>query len=176
MTQMSNGVRETPAGAWLCDALCFPRAVAVRERWLRDQRVGNLGTPYGSAKPQDAQGAPALTASRLRWWALIVFSTMSAVQNAIWISFSVVVDPARGFFGVGTDSINFLASLGPLVLIPVAFITGPLSRSMGLRAVVVLGCGLTALGAVLRLPAVFFHSHRYAWVVVGHAINAAAGP
>ena len=94
-------MREPPAGAWLCDALCFPRAVAVRERWQREQQVG---APYGSATPQDAQAVPALSASRLRWWALIVFSTMSAVQNAIWISFSVVVDPARTFFGVGTGA------------------------------------------------------------------------
>jgi MFS family permease len=135
-----------------------------------EERQPLLSNPDGSAAGQQ------LSASELRWWALVVFSTMSAVQNAIWISFSVVVDPACDFFGVGTGSINFLASLGPLVLIPVAFITGPMSRSMGLRAVVVLGCGLTALGAVLRVPAIFFHNHRYAWAVLGHAINAAAGP
>jgi hypothetical protein len=30
-----------------------------------------------------------------RWWALAVFSVMSAVQNAVWISFSVVVTYSR---------------------------------------------------------------------------------
>ena len=114
--------------------------------------------------------------SAARWWALASFSTMSAVQNAVWISFSVVVPSACDFFDVHTASINFLASLGPLVLIPVAFITGPLSRSLGLRPVVVIGCALTAAGALLRVPAIFAEDGRYAWAVAGHAINAAAGP
>jgi MFS family permease len=165
-----SGRRDPPAGAWLCDALCFPSATALRERLAADeQRRPLLGSPR-------LGGGDELSVSELRWWALIVFSTMSAVQNAVWISFSVVVEPACGFFSVDTSSIHFLASLGPLVLIPVAFITGPLSRSMGLRAVVVIGCALTALGAVLRVPAIFLHHHRYAWAVLGHAVNAAAGP
>ena len=42
---MSNGVREPPAGAWLCDALCFPRAVGVRERWLHEQRWPHAESP-----------------------------------------------------------------------------------------------------------------------------------
>ena len=152
--------RGPPLGAALCDALCFPAQAAA----LSQERQPLL------------PGTPGTHVYAVRWWALVVFSTMSAVQNAVWISFSVVVDPAKEFFDVGTPSINFLASLGPLVLIPVAFITGPLSRSLGLRAVVVIGCTLTALGAVLRVPANFMHDYRYPWVVAGHAVNAAAGP
>ena len=38
-------MREPPAGAWLCDALCFPRAVAVRERWLHEQRWPHAQAP-----------------------------------------------------------------------------------------------------------------------------------
>ena len=65
------------------------------------------------------------------------------------------------------------------VLIPVAFITGPLSRSLGLRAAVIIGCTLTAVGAALRIPAVLdptLAPGRFGWVVAGHAVNAAAGP
>jgi len=51
-----------------------------------------------------------------------------------------------------------------------------LSRSLGLRAVVIIGCAMTALGALLRVPAIFMDDYRYPWAVAGHAMNAAAGP
>ena len=111
-----------------------------------------------------------------RWWALAVFVIMSTVQNNMWISFNVVVDPAREYLGVGTSDINFLATLGPLVLIPVAFVNGPLSRSLGLRGVVMIGCSLVGAGAILRVLALYAPHARYGWVVAAHAINAAAGP
>ena len=117
------------------------------ERLLPPQReAGDLVAAWAG---KTAGRATATTP--LRWWALVVFVTMSAVQNAVWISFSVLIPEACAFFRVSTASINFLATLGPLVLIPVAFVTGPLSRSLGLT-----NCGrrqgtlgLTAAGLLL---------------------------
>ena len=121
------------------------------ERLLPPQReAGDLVAAWAG---KTAGRATATTP--LRWWALVVFVTMSAVQNAVWISFSVLIPEACAFFRVSTASINFLATLGPLVLIPVAFVTGPLSRSLGLRAVVIMGCAMVAVGACLRVPAIY---------------------
>ena len=121
------------------------------ERLLPPQReAGDLVAAWAG---KTAGRATATTP--LRWWALTVFVTMSAVQNAVWISFSVLIPEACAFFRVSTASINFLATLGPLVLIPVAFVTGPLSRSLGLRAVVIMGCAMVAVGACLRVPAIY---------------------
>ena len=118
--------------------------------------------------------------SSKRWLVLLLFSNMAAVQNAIWISFSVVVKPAETYFSVGTPSINFLAALGPLVLMPVAFITGPLATSKGLRWSIVLGSVLTGLGAVARVLAIPLVAHApnaaFGWIIAGHTLNAAAGP
>ena len=59
--------------------------------------------PVGPAADKDAAlllqptGPPVY---RARWWALFVFSLMSAVQNAVWISMSVVVPQTTSYFKV----------------------------------------------------------------------------
>jgi MFS family permease len=138
--------------------------------------AAEVRTPLLSAAVTDAAGAGSTAVYPARWWALLVFVVMSTVQNNMWISFNVVVDPACEFLRVDTSDINFLATLGPLVLIPVAFVNGPLSRSLGLRAVVIIGCALVAVGAVMRILAIYVPNARYGWVVAAHTVNAAAGP
>jgi hypothetical protein len=75
--------------------------------------AAEVRTPLLSAAVTDAAGAGSTAVYPARWWALLVFVVMSTVQNNMWISFNVVVDPACEFLRVDTSDINFLATLGP---------------------------------------------------------------
>ena len=71
------------------------------ERLLPPQReAGDLVAAWAGK----TAGRATTATTPLRWWALVVFVTMSAVQNAVWISFSVLIPEACAFFRVSTGT------------------------------------------------------------------------
>ena len=123
--------------------------------------------------PVDADDDIELT--RWRFWAVGLFAVISAMQNVIWICFSVIQAPTQCYYTLaGPDPINLLVGLGALIFCPFVVVSTGLVDKLGLRPVVVLGTAFLGGGAAIRLVSLVHR--RWAWVVVGQVMNGIAGP
>lgn len=121
-----------------------------------------------------------------RWYVLLVFSALSAMQGLIWCTFSTVPASANNYFGEPVDSpqlLDLLLSWGPIIYLPAVLVAGwMLPKENGLRKSVLLGSALVFFGASIRCIPTFFREHIVSkwWVLLcvhmGQILNALAGP
>jgi cyanate permease len=121
-----------------------------------------------------------------RWYVLLVFSWLSAMQGLIWCTFSTVPESSNNYFGEPTDSqnfINLILNWGPIIYLPAVFVAGwVLTKQDGLRKSVMFGATLCFLGASIRCIPTFLADHTTdRWYVLfcvhfGQVLNALVGP
>jgi MFS family permease len=121
-----------------------------------------------------------------RWYVLLVFAWLSAMQGLVWCAFSTVPESTNNYFGEAPHSQNFvdlILNWGPIIYLPAVFIAGwMLTKQDGLRKAVLLGAALVFLGAGIRAIPTFFDDHTTSqWYVLlsihfGSVLNALVGP
>ncbi|KAK3278824.1 hypothetical protein CYMTET_13264 [Cymbomonas tetramitiformis] len=120
-----------------------------------------------------------------RWYVLAVFSTVSALNNVVWITFSSVSPSvAAEYYGIHRRELNQLLNYGPLLFLLVApFTSWLLTRPSGMRYTVLLGAFLVFAGSIVRIvPTWAFTEHNRCagegrWLLhLGQILNALSGP
>lgn len=110
-------------------------------------------------------------ASPWRWWALIVFSTMSCVQNICWITYSASFKATKQYYNISPTETQRLVEIATIVFIPAAFIAGPMGDRFGLRTVTILSSAFVCAGGLVRA-----YFHGYIALFIGQGLNGMAGP
>jgi len=121
-----------------------------------------------------------------RWYVLLVFAWLSAMQGLIWCTFSTVPASSNNYFGEPAHSqhlVDLFLNWGPIIYLPAVFIASwMLTKQDGLRKSVLLGASLCFLGASIRCVPTFLHDHTTdSWYVLfcvhlGQVLNALVGP
>jgi hypothetical protein len=115
-------------------------------------RTALLSVQDGGEAAPSPPAAPA-AASLDRWWVLLLYSLLSALQSLLWITFSSVPEASKAFLRTTDDTLSLFLDWGPLAFCLSAFPAQYLlsaSRS-GLQRSIRLGFGLCLLAAALRL-------------------------
>jgi MFS transporter, FLVCR family, feline leukemia virus subgroup C receptor-related protein len=113
-----------------------------------------------------------------RFLMLGIFSFMSLVNAMMWIGFSAVSEASKKHFNASDLQINLFALTYEVLYIPFAFTAASIMERTNLRVGIMLGAGLTFIGAVFRMPTYVFHDHNptidYVFVLIGQSIAALA--
>ena len=122
------------------------------------------------------------------WYVLAVYSSLSAIQSLLWLTFSSVPADSREYLGISDTGLDQLLALGPIAYcLSVVPSTALLARKGGLRVSILLGACCLLCAAFLRLiPSLFdptarsqaggTHTLTLILVYVAQFINAAAAP
>eukprot|EP00742_Colponemidia_sp_Colp-10_P002780 GILJ01002972.1.p1 GENE.GILJ01002972.1~~GILJ01002972.1.p1 ORF type:complete len:458 (-),score=57.19 GILJ01002972.1:377-1750(-) len=119
-----------------------------------------------------------------RFYIIAVFSFISFLQSLQWLTFSSIPYKTNDYFPTtNLDTIFLLLNWGPIVFLPVVFVTSWLmTQPNGVRKCILLAAGLTVLGSTCRcIPCFLSEDFRatdsaVALLHLGQIFNAAAGP
>ena len=125
-----------------------------------------------------------------RWWVLLWYSYVSALQSLLWLTFSSVPAESRDYLGVDDSALDLLLDWGPIAfcitVFPATWLLG--ARPDGLAISIRLGAALCFFAALLRCVPLIVggdaraaagtaaHSWTLAAVHIGQFINAAVAP
>ncbi|KPA75385.1 hypothetical protein ABB37_08662 [Leptomonas pyrrhocoris] len=108
-----------------------------------------------------------------RWVVLGMFCLFSCSNAIQWITYSSIAGPARVFFNLTTNELNLLSSVYMIVFVVGAYFTCTTFERWGVRLGVLIGCGLNALGSILKVaPALM--KPTYSTLIWPQALNAIA--
>jgi len=88
---------------------------------------------------------------RRRWWVLLLFSLYSATNAFQWIQYSIISNIIVKFYDVSNSAADWLSIIFMLAYIPLIFPATWLLDYYGLRLIGLLGAGLNAAGAIVKI-------------------------
>lgn len=97
-----------------------------------------------------------------RWVVLATFMFVAAVTQLMWLNYAPITSQTQELMGVSELKVVLLATMFPLIYIPVSIPAGFLIDRKGFRFAVLLGALLTTVFSVLRLFA-----DNYVLVLIG---------
>lgn len=86
-----------------------------------------------------------------RWTVLVIFCVFSCLNAAQWITYAPIATAVRGFFHITTNQLNWLSLIYMVVFVVGAYFTCTTFERWGVRRGVLIGCGLNALGSILKV-------------------------
>ncbi|KEG15401.1 putative MFS transporter, partial [Trypanosoma grayi] len=108
-----------------------------------------------------------------QWVVLLLFCLFSSSNAIQWITFAPIATPAREFFGMSTDQLNYLSSVYMIIFAGGVIFTCTTFERWGVRRGVLIGSGLNALGSVLKVaPGLFYPS--FTTMIIPQTINSIA--
>jgi len=122
-----------------------------------------------------------------RFYVLFAFCLLSFNQCLFWITFTPIASNAKLYYGIGDDVVALLLNWGPIIYIPVCFVTSWLTaQKNGLRRVCVGSAVVTGVFMVVRCIPSFRHGHKdtigplslldFVCLHSAQIVNAAVGP
>jgi len=111
-----------------------------------------------------------VTTRRSGWPAVLAYCLVGAANQMVWLTYAPVTTVSAEHFGVSETAVGWLANLFPLVYLPLAVPAG-LALDRWFRPTLLLGAGLTAVGALVRLV-----DSTFAWALLGQVVVAVAQP
>nr|XP_023024267.1 uncharacterized MFS-type transporter C09D4.1-like [Leptinotarsa decemlineata] len=97
---------------------------------------------------------PTIEVYRKRWIILIIYILCSCLSTAQWIEYSIINNVVMKYYHVSATTVDWTSMsfsiMWPILVFPVSYITD----KMGLRAAVLIGILLTALGAGVKVLSV----------------------
>ena len=111
-----------------------------------------------------------VTTRRSGWPAVLAYCLVGAANQMVWLTYAPVTTVSAEHFGVSETAVGWLANLFPLVYLPLAIPAG-LALDRWFRPTLLLGAGLTAVGALVRLV-----DSTFAWALLGQVVVAVAQP
>ncbi|KAG5479959.1 hypothetical protein LSCM1_06378 [Leishmania martiniquensis] len=116
---------------------------------------------------------PASKGDPWRWTVLALFCLYSASNAIQWITYSSIATATRAFFNLTTNELNMLSSVYMIVFVVGAYFTCTTFERWGVRLGVLVGCGLNALGSILKV-APGLQKPCYATLIVPQTLNSIA--
>lgn len=108
-----------------------------------------------------------------RWVVLMLFCLYSASNAIQWITYSSIATATRDFFNLTTNELNMLSSVYMIVFVVGAYFTCTTFERWGVRLGVLIGCGLNALGSVLKV-APGLQRPSYTTLIIPQTLNSVA--
>lgn len=105
-----------------------------------------------------------------RWSVIAAYALVGAATQMVWLTFAAVTTVSADRYGVSVSAIGWLANVFVLMFVLLAVPAGIL-LDRHLRGALMLGAGLTAAGACLRLV-----GDDYTWLLVGGTVAALGQP
>ena len=105
-----------------------------------------------------------------RWSVIAAYALVGAATQMVWLTFAAVTTVSADRYGVSVSAIGWLANVFVLMFVLLAIPAGIL-LDRHLRGALMLGAGLTAAGACLRLV-----GDDYTWLLVGGTVAALGQP
>jgi sugar phosphate permease len=99
---------------------------------------------------------------RYRWVVLIAFMFVAALTQLMWLNYAPITADTEALMGVSEFQVVLLATMFPLIYIPVSIPAGFIIDRKGFRYAVMIGAFLTAAFSFLRL-----FVDNYALVLIG---------
>jgi len=118
-----------------------------------------------------ASPAPRTSPARGNWFAVAAFALLAAVTQMLWLTFAPITTEAADHFEVDQATVGYLSIIFPLLYVVMAIPWG-LALDRWFRPTLMLGAGLTALGAVVRVV----DADSFAVTLVGQLVCALAQP
>ena len=125
------------------------------------------------------------TLYRARFLILFTFSLLSFNQSLFWLTFSPISDAAEVYYNISTPTVNLLLNWGPIIYLPLQFVTFYVSSARGgLRKIVLCSSTLCLVAMLLRcVPNLLwspssdaFRTNAIWFLHAAQILNAAAGP
>ena len=116
---------------------------------------------------------------RTRFSVLALFCLGNASNAFLWICFSPIFDATARRFQVSNFAVNMLSLVFLIVYLPASVLTVYLTERYGLRAAILSGCGLNAIGGWLRFIACYLPPERgasFGLLLIGQLFGAVAQP
>ena len=122
---------------------------------------------------------------RARFLILFTFSLLSFNQSLFWLTFSPISDSAMAYYNIDTPTVNLLLNWGPIIYLPLQFVTFYISSARGgLRKIVLCSSTLCLVAMILRLVPNWlwspdsdnFRTNAIWFLHAAQILNAAAGP
>ncbi len=107
---------------------------------------------------------------RARWGVVAAYASVVGCTQMLWLTFAPIDTDAARDFAVSKNAIGWLALVFPLLYVLLALPAG-IALDRWFRGSLLVGAGLTALGALLRLV-----SATFLWAMVGQVTVAVAQP
>ena len=117
----------------------------------------------GSVQGEEEHGGKQVfTLYRSRWWILLWYSYLSALQSLLWFTWSSVPDSSRDFLQCSDNTLDLFLNEGPIAFCCVVFFAAwALKRKNGLRISVILGAVMCFAASVIRsIPALLTDDSR----------------
>jgi MFS family permease len=108
-----------------------------------------------------------------RWVVLGLFCVYSCSNAIQWITYSSIATATRAFFNLTTNQLNMLSSVYMIVFVVGAYFTCTTFERWGVRLGVLIGCGLNALGSILKV-APGLQKPCYTTLIIPQALNSVA--
>ncbi|CBZ26606.1 conserved hypothetical protein [Leishmania mexicana MHOM/GT/2001/U1103] len=108
-----------------------------------------------------------------RWVVLALFCLYSASNAIQWITYSSIATATRTFFNLTTNQLNMLSSVYMIVFVVGAYFTCTTFERWGVRRGVLIGCGLNAMGSILKV-APGLQKPCYLTLIVPQTLNSIA--
>lgn len=105
------------------------------------------------------------------WFAVVAFTLIAAATQMLWLTFAPVTTEAAKYFDVSEGTIGVLSIIFPLLYVVMAIPWG-LALDRWFRKALIVGAGLTAIGAIVRVV----HTDSFEFTLVGQIICALAQP
>jgi MFS family permease len=109
--------------------------------------------------------------SPYRWVVLAAFMLACAVSQLMWLAYASIGTGLQHLAGLSGGQVVLLSTVFPLLYIPLSIPAGQLIDRYGFRLAVMLGTGLTAAGALVRMA-----SPTFGFLLAGSAIIAVGQP
>lgn len=108
-----------------------------------------------------------------RWVVLALFCVYSASNAIQWITYSSIATATRAFFNLTTNQLNMLSSVYMIVFVVGAYFTCTTFERWGVRLGVLIGCGLNAVGSILKV-APGLQKPSYTTLIIPQSLNSIA--
>ncbi len=122
-----------------------------------------------SSRPRPSVSSP--TSSPYRWVVLAVFMLACAVSQLMWLAYASIGPGLQHLAGLSGSQVVLLSTVFPLLYIPLSIPAGQLIDRYGFRIAVMLGTGLTAAGALIRMA-----SPTFGFLLAGSVVIAVGQP
>lgn len=109
-----------------------------------------------------------------RWLVLFSFCFAAWINSILWITFSPISIQVEEYYDVTAFWVNFLSLLFFVIYVPGAFVASWVLDHLGLRIGILVGTGLLALGAIVRMLGSF--PNMFYMVCIGQGICAWGQP
>ena len=111
---------------------------------------------------------------RRRWWILIIYSLLAAVQNIYWLTYNTTAILTQEFYQTSEIAVTMISMIGPICYFVFALLSAWVLDYLALRKSIVIASAMMMFCSFLRIAA---YNPQTFWIIfVAQVFNASAAP